>query len=198
MRTVKNFLILMTAIMVVTGCDWIRVQLGMATSQDIATMKKERQYDDSVRLMNDSVALSGNTAEMIATDGRSMKISDTSAFNEQKTKTNVEVEASNMSQQKSQPEQVAVSAPAKTNLTNRYYVIIGSFKDHSNSAKMAEYLRSKGFTPTIMDFKNGFRVVSTSSYSTLGQAFNEMYKLRDQNFGPDDIWVYDVRQNMHN
>jgi hypothetical protein len=182
MRTVKFFLILMTAIMVVTGCDWIRVQLGMATSQDIAAMKKERQYDDSVRLMNDSVALSGNTSEMRATDGKSMKISDTSAFN----------------QQKRQPEQIAVSTPAKTNLTNRYYVIIGSFKDHSNSAKMAEYLKSKGFTPTIMDFKNGFRVVSTSSYSTLGQAFNEMYKLRDQNFGPDDIWVYDVRQNMHN
>lgn len=185
----------MTAIMVVTGCDWIRVQLGMATSQDIAAMKKERQYDDSVRLMNDSVALSGNTAEMRATDGKSMKISDTSAFNEQKKESNVA--ATNQPQQKNQPEQ-AVSAPAKTSLTNRYYVIIGSFKDHSNSAKMAEYLRSKGFTPTIMDFKNGFRVVSTSSYSTLGQAFNEMYKLRDQNFGPDDIWVYDVRQNMHN
>lgn len=195
MRTVKFFLILMTAIMVVTGCDWIRVQLGMATSQDIAAMKKERQYDDSVRLMNDSVALSGNTAEMRATDGKSMKISDTSAFNEQKKESNVA--ATNQPQQKNQPEQ-AVSAPAKTSLTNRYYVIIGSFKDHSNSAKMAEYLRSKGFTPTIMDFKNGFRVVSTSSYSTLGQAFNEMYKLRDQNFGPDDIWVYDVRQNMHN
>ena len=195
MRTVKFFLILMTAIMVVTGCDWIRVQLGMATSQDIAAMKKERQYDDSVRLMNDSVAISGNAGEMSTTEGKKMVITDTSAFNEQKKESNVA--ATNQPQQKNQPEQ-AVSAPAKTSLTNRYYVIIGSFKDHSNSAKMAEYLRSKGFTPTIMDFKNGFRVVSTSSYSTLGQAFNEMYKLRDQNFGPDDIWVYDVRQNMHN
>ncbi|HBG24654.1 MAG: hypothetical protein A2X17_06755 [Bacteroidetes bacterium GWF2_41_61] len=195
MRTVKFFLILMTAIMVVTGCDWIRVQLGMATSQDIAAMKKERQYDDSVRLMNDSVAISGNAGEMSTTEGKKMVITDTSAFNEQKKESNVA--ATNQPQQKNQPEQ-AVSAPAKTSLTNRYYVIIGSFKDHSNSAKMAEYLKSKGFTPTIMDFKNGFRVVSTSSYSTLGQAFNEMYKLRDQNFGPDDIWVYDVRQNMHN
>src|SRR3989339_262515 len=195
MRTVKFFLILMTAIMVVTGCDWIRVQLGMATSQDIAAMKKERQYDDSVRLMNDSVAISGNAGEMSTTEGKKMVITDTSAFNEQKKESNVA--ATNQPQQKNQPEQ-AVSAPAKTSLTNRYYVIIGIFKDHSNSAKMAEYLKSKGFTPTIMDFKNGFRVVSTSSYSTLGQAFNEMYKLRDQNFGPDDIWVYDVRQNMHN
>ncbi|PKO99626.1 MAG: hypothetical protein CVU13_03610 [Bacteroidetes bacterium HGW-Bacteroidetes-8] len=195
MRTVKFFLILMTAIMVVTGCDWIRVQLGMATSQDIAAMKKERQYDDSVRLMNDSIAIIGNAGEMSTSEGKKMMITDTSAFNEQKKESNVA--ATNQPQQKNQPGQ-GVSAPAKTNLTNRYYVIIGSFKDHSNSAKMAEYLKSKGFTPTIMDFKNGFRVVSTASYSTLGAAFNEMYKLRDQNFGPDDIWVYDVRQNMHN
>lgn len=195
MRTVKFFLVLMTAIMVVTGCDWIRVQLGMATSDDIATLKKERQYDDSVRLMNDSVARSVNVGEMSTTEDKSLKITDTSAFNEQKKESNVA--ATNQPQQKSQPEQIAVSAPAKTSLTNRYYVIIGSFKDHSNSEKMAEYLKSKGITPTIMDFKNGFRVVSTASYSTLGAAFNEMYKLRDQNFGPDDIWVYDVRQNMH-
>lgn len=186
----------MTAIMVVTGCDWIRVQLGMATSEDIANMKKERQYDDSVRLMNDSIAISGNVGEISTTEGKKMMITDTSAFNEQKKESNVA--ATNQPQQNSQPEQTAVSTPAKTRLTNRYFVIIGSFKDHSNSAKMEEYLKSKGFTPTIMDFKNGFRVVSTASYNTLGEAFNEMYRLRDMSFGPDDIWVYDVWQNMHN
>ena len=176
MRTVKLFLILMTAIMLVTGCDWVRLQLGMATSEDIAALKKDQQQPDTTAMVKDSSAIADSLNRVEA---------DT-------TKTQAEQSVATISQ----PE--ASGEIKKADMTNRYHVILGSFKDFSNSSRMIEALKGKGFLPSAIDFKNGFRVVSIASYSTLGEAFNEMYKLRDQNFGPDDIWVYDVRQNMHN
>ncbi|MDP3436351.1 MAG: SPOR domain-containing protein [Bacteroidales bacterium] len=167
MRTVKFFLILMTAIMVVTGCDWVRLQLGMATSEDIAALKKDQQQPDTSAMLRDSLAIADSLSRA-QTD--SIKALQAKPAGEMK----------------------------KADMTNRYHVILGSFKDYSNSTRMIESLKGKGFSPSAIDFKNGFRVVSIASYGTLGTAFNEMYRLRDQNFGPDDIWVYDVRQNMHN
>lgn len=190
MRTAKFFLTLMAAIMIVTGCDWIRMQLGMATSEDIANLKKERQYDDSVRMMNDSIAMKGNTGDVSTSGGYNVKISDTAAFNEPKADTTVKAETVK------QPEPVA--APIKANPENRYHVIVGSFKDHSNAAKMAEYLKGKGYNPAVMDFRNGFRVVSAASFPQMGPAFTEMYKIADMNIIKDDIWVYDIRQKLHN
>lgn len=176
MRTVKFFLILMTAIMVVTGCDWIRLQLGMATSEDIAALKKDRQQPDTTLMKRDSSTVV-DSLNSVQKDSLKIQteVSDTTA---EKLGSTLEIK--------------------KADLTNRYHVILGSFKDFSNSSRMLETLKEKGFSPSAIDFKNGFRVVSIASYGTLGSAFNEMYKLRDQNFGPDDIWVYDVRQNMHN
>ncbi len=185
MRTAKFFLTLMAAIMIVTGCDWIRMQLGMATSEDIANLKKERQYDDSVRMMNDSIAMKGNTGDVSTSGGYNVKISDTAAFNEPKVDSTVQ-------------EQKPVAAPIKANPENRYHVIVGSFKEYSNASKMAEYLKGKGYNPAMMDFKNGFRVVSAASFPQMGPAFTEMYKIADMNIIKDDIWVYDIRQKLHN
>ena len=201
MRTAKFFLTLMAAIMIVTGCDWIRMQLGMATSEDIANLKKERQYDDSVRMMNDSAALKGNTGDMSTQGSYSLKISDTSAFNEQKSDTTVKADTV----KKAEPTQTSPvqttpvqTTPVQTAPVNRYHVIVGSFKDHANATKMAEYLRGKGYNPTMMDFRNGFRVVSAASFPNMGPAFTEMYKIADLGIIKDDIWVYDIRQKLHN
>jgi len=191
MRTAKIFLTLMAAIMIVTGCDWIRMQLGMATSEDIANLKKERQYDDSVRMMNDSAALKGNTGDMSTQGSYSLKISDTSAFNEQKSDTTVKADTV----KKAEPTQ---TTPVQTTPVNRYHVIVGSFKEYSNASKMAEFLKGKGYNPTMMDFRNGFRVVSAASFPNMGPAFTEMYKIADLGIIKDDIWVYDIRQKLHN
>ncbi len=197
MRTAKIFLTLMAAIMIVTGCDWIRMQLGMATSEDIAALKKERQYDDSVRMMNDSVAMLGNTADMGAKGGH-ITISDTSAFNEQRRDTITNKEVAKHQEQSVKQEQKPVTTPVQSSFTNRYHVIVGSFKDHSNASRMADYLKNKGYNPALMDFRNGFRVVSAASFPNMGPAFTEMYRIADLNIIKDDIWVYDIRQKLHN
>ena len=55
MRTAKIILTLTTAIMIVTGCDWVRSQLGMATSQEIEALKIEQQRVEAGLQKADSI-----------------------------------------------------------------------------------------------------------------------------------------------
>lgn len=169
MRTAKLILTLMAAIMIVTGCDWVRTQLGMATSDDIAELRKEQQRVEAERRTADSL-------RMVAEDSVNVNLADSVAA----------AKASNAGTQGVAPD-----------MSNRYHVIVGSFKDYSNSERMVANLKKRGYEPSVLDFKNGFKAVSISSYSKMSPAFNVMYKLVDENFVEDDIWVYDIRQNLH-
>ncbi|MDP3451896.1 MAG: SPOR domain-containing protein [Bacteroidales bacterium] len=169
MRTAKFLLIMMAAIMIVTSCDWVRSQLGMATSDQIAELKREQQRVEAERRTADSI-------ERVKQDSLSAIVADSVAA----------------------AKQIADGSLSRSaNLSNRYHVVVGSFKDYSNSERMVINLKKRGYEPSVIDFKNGFKVVSVSSYSNMSAAFNVMYKLLDENFGADDIWVYDVRQALH-
>ena len=64
MRTAKLFAMLLAVTLLFTGCDWTRKQLGMATSEEIATLKREqeraiaekRAADSLMRAKEDSVS----------------------------------------------------------------------------------------------------------------------------------------------
>ncbi len=165
MRTAKIILTLATAIMIVTGCDWVRSQLGMATSQEIVALKHEQQRIEAQMLIADSI-------EKARLDSTQL-IADSLALG-------------------SNPQ-------VKKLISNqKYHVILGSFKEYSNSARMVENLTKKGYKPQVFHFKNGFEAVSACSFDQISLAFNQMYKLLDSGFVPDDIWVYDIEQKLHN
>jgi hypothetical protein len=164
MRTANKLIILLVAVLVVTGCDWLRSQLGMATSQELEELKMESVREAAAQRVRDSL-------DKVVADSLAM-VADS-------------LEAEQASQVASLDE------------TKRFHVILGSFKVHSNSERMAENLRKKGYEPVVFSFHNGFEAVSVCSYDRVTPAFNAMYRLLDEGFGPDDIWVYDVRQNLH-
>ncbi len=74
---------------------------------------------------------------------------------------------------------------------------MGSFKVQMNSQKMMEFLLNNGYKPSKINFKNGFTLVSAASFDTLQEAINEMHSIMDKDFSPDDIWVYDLNQQIH-
>ncbi len=176
MRTAKTIISLMAAIMVVTGCDWVRSQLGMATSQQLEAIRKEQERLEAERRINDSI-------EKIISDSLELTRKDTLKTPEQKGSSTAAPSRD--------------ESPAKVDTQNRYHVIVGSFKDYTNATRMVENLRKKGYSPSTMDFKNGFRVVSAAGYPNISTALTEMYKLIDQGFGTDDVWVYDTNHNLH-
>ncbi len=159
MRTAKYILALIAAIMVVTGCDWIRMQLGMATSDDIEAIKKKTAEEESVKVVIDSTAIK---------------------------------EAQEREREKKE-EEIKLQKAA----VNRFHVIIGSFKKHSNAQRAVEYLEKKGYTPHVFEFKNGFMAVSAASFPYLAPAYTEMYNIMDRGMWKDDLWIYDIKQNMH-
>lgn len=164
MRTANKLIILLATVLTVTGCDWLRSQLGMATSQELEELKMERIREETAQREKDSL-------EKVVADSLAM------------TADSIETEKE--------------PGSASLDETKRFHVILGSFKVHSNSERMAENLRKKGYEPVVFSFYNGFEAVSVCSYDNVTSAFNAMYRLLDEGFGPDDIWVYDIRQNLH-
>jgi hypothetical protein len=164
MRTANKLIILLAAVLVVTGCDWLRSQLGMATSQELEELKTERIREEAEQRVKDSL-------EKVIADSLAMVADSLEAQEAGKN--------------------------ASLDETKRFHVILGSFKVHSNSERMAENLKKKGYEPVVFSFYNGFEAVSVCSYDHVTPAFNAMYRLLDEGFGPDDIWVYDIRQNLH-
>jgi len=91
-----------------------------------------------------------------------------------------------------------VEAQKQPEVTPRYHVVFGSFMVQGNAKRMTERLTKDGYNPMELHFKNGYSVISAASYHTLREAYNAMNDLvRSVPFAPYDIWVYDLRQNLH-
>lgn len=79
----------------------------------------------------------------------------------------------------------------------RYHVILGSFKVEGNAGKMYALLEKNGYTPRVIKFNNGFEVVSVAAYNNYHDALRDMNEIMEYEFCPEDVWIYDIRQNMH-
>lgn len=85
----------------------------------------------------------------------------------------------------------------KNRLKGRYQVVIGSFREHANADKMLAMLEQRGYTPQRIRFVNGFDAVAVAAFDGYRDALREMEALLEFEFTPEDIWVYDVRQGLH-
>ena len=80
----------------------------------------------------------------------------------------------------------------------RYHIIFGSFKEDGNAEKMKARLEQHGYSPKILLFENGFEVVSVKAYDDYGKAYHDMMQVYlEMEICPDDIWIYDINQNLH-
>ena len=79
----------------------------------------------------------------------------------------------------------------------RYHLIFGSYKVEGNAEKMKALLEKKGYEPHIFLFNNGFEVVSAKVFDNYQEALKELNKALEFDICPEDIWVYDINQNLH-
>ena len=101
--------------------------------------------------------------------------------------------------QKAKALEELAAAAAENSIENagRYHVILGSFKVEGNAEKMESVLNRNGYTPRVIRFNNGFEAVSAAAYDDYRDALNAMYDIMELQFCPEDVWIYDVTQNMH-
>ena len=79
----------------------------------------------------------------------------------------------------------------------RYHVIVGSFKEHSNATRVVKRFEERGYTPHQFDFHNGFKVVSVAAFRYLTPAYTEIFNLLDLDLAEDDAWIYDIQMGLH-
>lgn len=86
---------------------------------------------------------------------------------------------------------------AKPKFNGRYLVVVGSFLTHSNAERMVALLTKEGYQPQTIHFKNGFDGVAVVGYDSFRQAYRAIDDLIQYEFAPEDIWIYDVQQQLH-
>ncbi len=79
----------------------------------------------------------------------------------------------------------------------RFHVVIGSFKLEGNASNFLERLEKDGYTPRKFKFNNGFDVVSAGVYDNYREARKAMYDILEYEKCPEDVWIYDINQNLH-
>mgnify|MGYP003472477034 FL=1 len=92
---------------------------------------------------------------------------------------------------------IAAMEAEKKALKERFYVVLGSFKVQGNAERMYQFLEKNNYTPRTIRFKNGFELVSAASTNNLQEALKIMDELLVFEYCPDDVWVYDVKQGLH-
>ena len=94
-------------------------------------------------------------------------------------------------------EQARAAAENPLDNTERYHVILGSFKVEGNAEKMYAALEKNGYKPLVLEFNNGFEAVSVAAYDDYREALRAMEDIKEYPFCPEDVWIYDANQNMH-
>ena len=87
--------------------------------------------------------------------------------------------------------------PYETELTHKYYVILGSFKKDFNADNMVANLKKAGYSPVRIALKNGFDMVAAAGCDSYGEAWGEITKIEDNDLCPYDVWIYSTEQNLH-
>ncbi len=83
-----------------------------------------------------------------------------------------------------EPESIVNSV--QDNISEKYYIVAGSFKSHENAMRMVEDADSRGYAAELSENDNGFYRVLLSSYSTKEDALKLRDKVRSDY---SDCWI---------
>lgn len=214
------FIVLFLAAFSLTSCDWVKAHLGMATSKDLQTLKERarqdsllqaeylRQEREQQRLIEDAFfdPIMPNDAEMASFYGNSGTSSPSTqgylaSTSQGYTSSTSQGYTSSTSQgyASSAPQSYTPSYTSSTASSNRFHVVVGSFRDFGNADRMARRLADNGYRPEQLLFKNGLMTVSAGSFPSLqdAQAARSQMRSGNPNLFPYDTYIYDMSSRRH-
>ena len=74
-------------------------------------------------------------------------------------------------------------------LSGKYYIIVGAFMEKANAEKKAAKLKESGYEATLISFRNGYNAVGICPSATLAQVYESLRKIQGQDFCPKDAWI---------
>lgn len=76
-----------------------------------------------------------------------------------------------------------------TRLNARYYVVVGSFRSRNNAESLFRTVSEDGFSPVLINFRNGFNAVAIAPADNLRDVLDSMRDIRSRDFCPEDVWI---------
>lgn len=177
MKNLKFIIILLVTVFTLSGCDWLRSKLGMATSSDLESLRVAAERRAQEQKMMDSVRAASTANLPAAADSVNDAVSNT--------------------QDETMKPTTANTKPTASATTKRFYIIAGSFKDEANARAMYDNLVAKQYTPYVLKFKNGFTAVAVDAFDDFQAAIDRRSKILDKDFASEDVWIYDSNQQLH-
>lgn len=168
----KTIVILSAALMLCTGCDFLRMTAGRPTSADIQEKKeriakieqqKAQARQDSIRRAEEKAAAEHAVLERHILDSLSH------------AKGTI-IPLSRLG---------GISAP----LASRYYIIVGAFQSLPNAEKKLASCASAGYVASIIRFKSGLNAVALCPSDDIVYTVKMLSDLRRGGLCPEDGWI---------
>lgn len=169
----KTLIFALAAVLLVTGCDFVRTVAGRPTSAQLDEIRKERMAAEEARHQArlDSMARAEKAmAETLA--AREAQLLDS------------------LTQAKG-----TVLNPSKlgglytTKLESKYYIVVGAFRTRSYAERKLTQCNQAGYTATIISFRNGLMAVAICPSDNLEETLKTLKKLRGTEVCPQDGWI---------
>lgn len=153
------------------GCDMFRSLAGRPTSEDLAVMKSETAAREAAEIARrDSLEM----ALRLEADSLARE----SALDSLRRMGGLLREPSKLG-----------GLSASSVLSNRYYAVLGSFKDSANATRYMERIRTAGYPAELIVFRTGLTSVGACPENDPAVFLEMLGKIKGESFCPKDFWI---------
>ncbi|MBQ3872820.1 MAG: hypothetical protein II791_03310 [Bacteroidales bacterium] len=169
----KRILILVIAVLAISGCDFVRTIAGRPTSAQVEKIRIERMQAeeaahqarlDSMRQVQKQMADSLAALEAFLLDSLSQ------AKNAIRTPSNL-------------------GGLGSSELTAKYYIVVGAFRDINNAMRMQKTSVDAGYPAQIISFRNGLNAVAICPSNSLTEIIPILKTVRSKDVFTKDAWL---------
>ena len=167
------FSILTLAVLLTSGCDFIRTLAGRPTTQDLETKRLTIQRQEEARLQ----------ARLDSMEKAQQRMADSLAALEAHL-------LDSLSQARG-----TILNPSKlgglytTKLETRYCIIVGAFRTRAYAERKLKKCEEAGYTATIVSFRNGLLAIAVCPSDDLNVTLRKLRELRGKGICPNDGWT---------
>ena len=161
-------LLAVTAMFMLTGCDFFRQLAGRPTSEEIEAMRVEKLRIEEERLQESLIRLQ-EEKQAVADSIEAMKL----IRQQEGTLLNPN----------------ALGGLFATKLEAKYTVIVGAFTKRANAERLHKQVSDKGYSPLLISLRSGLIAVGVCPVESKAEAMQAVRKVKGEDFCPDDVWI---------
>lgn len=175
MRKVLSVILIALAFLSLASCDQLRSLAGRPTSAELAQMKERKLEIEAEKAAKEA-------ARQAAEQRRRQAVADSlSALGKIESGAVVMKPARNL------------RSGSMELLDRRYYVMIGSFGEAANAARLKDRAEAAGYPAMLFSFSSGLTAVAACATDCLADAVGSLERLRQEPFCPADAWLMECQ-----